>query len=158
MIVQLETTLPASPMECEAAVMTPALLCRVAAPLIRFEPVAPGGWPQRWVPGPFKVRMKLFGLLPLGEQTIDISLPPATQGRFVLRDNGHSALIPRWDHHITIEAAGNGTRYTDRVEIEAGWRTPFAWLFARVFYAHRQRRWRELAAQGGIAVFAGEAK
>lgn len=157
MIVQLETMLPATAAECQSAVMTPALLCHVSAPLIQFEPVKPSGWPARWQPGPFLVRMKLFGLLPLGEQTIDISLPPAAPGRFLLRDNGHSRLIPRWDHLITIEAFGNGTRYTDRVEIEAGWRTLFTCLFARLFYAHRQRRWRKLVAQGDFAAFLSEA-
>ncbi|MBE7004664.1 MAG: hypothetical protein E7425_10385 [Ruminococcaceae bacterium] len=32
-------------------------------------------------------------------------------------------------------------RYTDRVEIRAGWITPFIWLWANAFYAHRQRKW-----------------
>lgn len=155
MIVQLETNLPATPADCAAAVMTPALLHHVAAPLVRFEPVQSAAWPARWTPGPFPVRLKLFGLLPLGEQTIDISFPSAAPGCFALRDNGHSRLIPRWDHLITIEAADGGTRYTDRVEIEADWRTPFVWLFARLFYAHRQRRWRRLVAQGGLSTLMG---
>jgi len=34
------------------------------------------------------------------------------------------------------------------VTIEAGILTPFVWLFARLFYAHRQRRWAALAAKG----------
>jgi hypothetical protein len=157
MIVQLETMLPATATECQSAVMSPALLCHVTAPLIRFEPVTPPGWPARWQPGPFLVRMKLFGLLPLGEQTIDISLPPTAPGLFLLRDNGHSRLIPRWDHLIIIEAVEGGTRYTDRVEIEAGWRTPFVWLFARLFYGHRQRRWRQLVAHGGLSALLAEA-
>lgn len=154
MIVHLSTILPAPADACIAAVMTPALLRHIASPLVRFEPVAPTGWPARWTPGPFPVRMKLFGLLPLGEQVIDISLPSAAPGRFALRDNGHSRWIPRWDHLITIEAVGSATRYTDRVEIEAGWRTPFVWLFARLFYAHLQRRWCRLATRGGLPAFA----
>lgn len=153
MIVELSTTLRAQTDACIAAVMTPALLRHVAAPLVRFEPVAPGGWPARWSPGAFPVRMKLFGLLPLGEQVIDISLPPTAPGRFALRDNGRSRLIRRWDHLITIEPVGSATRYTDRVEVEAGWRTPFVWLFARLFYAHRQRRWRSLAERGALPSF-----
>ena len=33
------------------------------------------------------------------------------------------------------------TKYTDKVEILAGWKTPFIWLWANAFYAHRQRKW-----------------
>lgn len=155
MIVVLSTTLPARTDACIAAVMTPALLRHVAAPLVLFEPLAPAGWPARWEAGPFPVRMKLFGFLPLGEQIIDISLPSALPDCFALRDNGRSRLIPRWDHLITIEATEDGTRYSDWVEIEAGWRTPFVALFARLFYAHRQRRWRRLAASGALPAVAG---
>ena len=33
---------------------------------------------------------------------------------------------------------------TDRVEIHAGWKTVFVWLWANAFYAHRQRKWIRL--------------
>jgi hypothetical protein len=29
---------------------------------------------------------------------------------------------------------GSHTKYTDRVEIRAGWKTPFIWLWANAFY------------------------
>jgi len=34
--------------------------------------------------------------------------------------------------------------YTDEIEIQAGWLTPGIWLFAQLFYRHRQRRWKAL--------------
>lgn len=154
MIVYRETLIDAPARQCIAAVMTPALLQHVASPWLSFEPVANSEWPARWEPGPFPVHMKLFGWLPMGVQIIDISLPSAPAGSFRLRDNGRSALIERWDHLISIEAVGRRTRYIDRVDIRAGWRTPFVWLFARGFYAHRQRRWRRLADSGELAGFA----
>ena len=44
-----------------------------------------------------------------------------------------------------MEPAGRGrTRYTDQVEIRAGWKTPFVWLWANAFYAHRQKKWIRL--------------
>ena len=152
MIVQLETLLDSPASECIAAVMTPALLQHVASPWLSVEPVA-DSWPARWITGPFLVRMKLFGWLPLGVQTVDLSVAVVGPGTFRVRDNGHSALIERWDHLISIEAVGSRTRYTDRADIRAGWRTPFVWPFARGFYAHRQRRWRSLAASGALAGF-----
>jgi hypothetical protein len=65
-------------------------------------------------------------------------------------------LIHCRDHWITIApgAADGTTHYTDRVEIEAGLLTPLIAGFARVFYAHRQRRWRALAATGFAALSA----
>ena len=65
-----------------------------------------------------------------------------------IRDNGHGAMIKTWDHMIEVAPDGDGTRFTDRVTVDAGWLTPFVALFARVFYRHRQRRWRRLIANG----------
>jgi len=98
--------------------------------------------------------MFLFGVIPLGWQAIVITLPePEGNSRFV-RDNGYSLLIRRWDHWITIEPAGDGTctRYTDTVHVDAGLLTPLIAGFAKVFYAHRQRRWRALARRGFSAL------
>jgi hypothetical protein len=62
-----------------------------------------------------------------------------------VRDNGHGDLPRKWDHRITlVPQPGGGTLYTDRVEVGAGVLTPFVWLFAGMFYRHRQRRWRRL--------------
>ena len=41
--------------------------------------------------------------------------------------------------------------YRDRIEIEAGFLTPFVGLYARWFYRTRQRRWRALARRLGNA-------
>ncbi|WP_375402516.1 hypothetical protein [uncultured Sphingomonas sp.] len=93
--------------------------------------------------------MRLFGLVPIGEQWIVTSEPPAGPGRYLFRDNGRGGLASRWDHLITIETLEPARcRYTDIVEIEAGLLTPFVWSFARLFYTHRQRRWRALVSSG----------
>jgi len=152
MKLERSTWLPARADTCIRAVKTPALLQAVAAPLIRFVPVS-GHWPARWEPGRYAVQLNLFGWLPLGEQYIVISYPDGKD--FSLRDNGHSPLIARWDHLITLVPEGDGCRYTDRLEIEASWRTPFVWVFAWLFYRHRQRRWLALARAGRLEDFAG---
>lgn len=143
--VELTTYLPCSPDEAWQRVQTSALLHHIAAPMLRFVP-AGEPFPERWLPGSYRTGMLAFGVLPMGEQTIGIEIPPADGERRVLRDNGHGQLIRRWDHWIFIEPEGEGTRYTDRVDIDAGLLTPFVALFARVFYGHRQKRWRALAA------------
>ena len=45
-----------------------------------------------------------------------------------------NAHVPVW----------NRAKYTDRVEIRAGWKTPFIRLWAEAFYAHRQRKWNHM--------------
>lgn len=45
------------------------------------------------------------------------------------------------------EVEGGKVSYTDEIEIQAGWLTPVIWLFAHVFYRHRQRRWKALLKQ-----------
>lgn len=73
---------------------------------------------------------------------------PVSTEIFMLRGNGYSLLISKWDHLITAQEAGGGTLYRNRVTIKAGILTPYVWLLARLFYAHRLRRWAILAANG----------
>jgi hypothetical protein len=48
-----------------------------------------------------------------------------------------------------MTAAGDDrTHYRDVVYVEAGWLTPAIWLYASLFYRHRQRRWRRLVRNG----------
>jgi hypothetical protein len=57
----------------------------------------------------------------------------------------HNKNVPAWNHIITLEKHGkNSTKYTDIVEVRAGWKTLFIWIWANIFYRHRQRKWREL--------------
>jgi hypothetical protein len=147
--VTLSTTLDCGPEEAWARLQTSALLMHVAAPLIRFTPKGERPFPAIWVPGEYRAWMWLFGLVPIGWQAVVISHPePDGDTRFI-RDNGYGPLIKRWDHWIAIRPDGRGmTHYTDTVHIEAGLLTPLIVAFARVFYAHRQRRWRALAGAG----------
>lgn len=145
--VELTSFLPTDPAIVWDHVQTPRLLHYVARGMIRFVPKG-GAWPDRWHEGRFQAWMLLFGFIPIGWQSIGIEMPPQEPGRFAVRDNGFGPLIRRWDHWICIAPENGGTRYTDRVEIEAGVLTPVIAAFARLFYGHRQRRWRKLVANG----------
>lgn len=83
-------------------------------------------------------RFKLFGLIPLGIHTIHIV-------RFdedVIASREGNKHVPVWNHTITMEMMDDAhTRYTDEVELDAGWKTIFVRLWAKGFYAHRQRKW-----------------
>jgi len=125
-------------------------MLHVASPLVEFAPIEPKSLPERWEEKEYLVSVRLLGLLPIGWQRIKISMRDRSNeiGHFYmeLRDNGHGALMSKWDHLITIQASGQGCMYTDRVEVKAGVLTPFISLFAWFFYRHRQRRWQRLVA------------
>lgn len=122
----------------------PALLHYVAAPMLTFVPVDPPQFPERWSPGKYRARLLVGGRLPIGEHTLNprAELP----GHLVWHDAGYSDLIQLWDHAILLEDVSGMTRYRDQVEIRAGLLTVPAWLFAQVFYAHRQRRLNRLVS------------
>ncbi|MCA0351804.1 MAG: hypothetical protein LCH85_07385 [Chloroflexi bacterium] len=145
MIVDLSTRLDCAASTAIEHVTTSRLLEYVAKPLVTFVPKQPNQLPDVWRDGTYWVELRLFGVIPVGKQAIVISHPQ--QHPFTLRDNGHSPLIKRWDHTIEVAVEGTSTRYRDHVVVEAGWLTPLIWLFAQVFYRHRQRRWRRLAAR-----------
>ena len=145
MRVVVETVLPMAVQGVVARLRTPELLCFVAAPLVRFEPLDPPQFPSEWAEGKYLVAARLFGLIPLGRQTVDISFDGVSEDCYAIRDNGHGDLARRWDHRIDVVDVGSGqTRYRDTIDIEAGILTPFVWLFAQLFYRHRQRRWQQL--------------
>ena len=108
----------------------------VAAPYATFEPVqdAATAWA---VGGTSAYRFRLFGVIPFGMHTIHIVRfdPDGISSR---EGNEH---VPVWNHDIKLRPLDDShTEYTDRVEIHAGWKTPFVWLWAEAFYAHRQRK------------------
>ena len=68
---------------------------------------------------------------------------PSTKIRISTEER--NKLVPLWNHRIYLEAIDQKTtRYTDEVEIGAGWKTLFVALWAKMFYAHRQRKWQKL--------------
>jgi hypothetical protein len=129
-----------------STVQTPALHREVCAPLMAMCPLPGEIFPERWRAGEtIRCRLYLFGILPLGTHTIDFErIDPEAR---VIQSHESGVMAKRWDHLIRVrpdsEGAG-GCWYSDEVEIEAGWRTFLIWVFASVFYRHRQRRWRRV--------------
>lgn len=145
MLISRTTILDVSVERAWAMLQRPQLLDHIAYPLQVFEPVDPPQLPDIWAEGAYKVRCCLLGLIDIGEQWINIEMVETGPNRFKLRDNGRGDLATKWDHMITIAPiAPDRCRYTDAVEVEAGWHTPFVAAFAWVFYRYRQNRWRGL--------------
>ncbi len=140
MIVQKTSVFPASAGKIFKKLQKLETLQYIAKPFAVFEPVGePIG---RWTAGSTSsYRFRLFGVIPFGLHTIRIVRfePDGISSR---ETNEH---VPVWNHDITLRPLGEDcTEYTDRVEIRAGWKTLFIWLWAGAFYAHRQKKWIRL--------------
>jgi hypothetical protein len=126
----------------------PGLLLHITAPLVIFRSIDPPTMPKEWRDGRYHVAMRFFGFLPIGKQWIVTSTPNPedhAKGVYRIRDNGEGQLAKTWDHLITIAARPDGRAdYVDEVEVKAGVLTLGVWLFANLFYRHRQARWRAL--------------
>ncbi len=114
----------------------------IAAPYAAFEPV--GAVTPVWTAGGVSsYRFRLFGLIPFGIHTIRV-IRVDPQGISSRESNPH---VPVWNHDIVLKKLDEQhTEYTDRVEIRAGWKTFFIWIWANAFYRHRQRKWIRLLA------------
>ncbi len=144
---QLDTVLPCSYEAAVAEVKTPRLFMHVSSPVLVFEPTNGTVVPNTWEGRTYWFRLKLFGFLPLGAQAIDITVTEEPD-TLKIQDNGHSRLIRVWNHLITIQRKNGDTFYRDTLNVDAGVLTPLVWLFARLLFAHRQKRWRQLALSG----------
>ncbi|MBI3794947.1 MAG: hypothetical protein HY280_09515 [Nitrospinae bacterium] len=152
MIFQHSVNVDCAPETLAEKIKSPRVLAYVSWPVLGIVPVEPAVPPEMFLEQKYLVKLRLFGLIPIGWQVIDVSCRhlSAEKGKFwfELRDNGHGQMISKWDHTITITQNGAGTLYKDRIEIKAGFLTPFVWVFASVLYRHRQRRLCKLALRG----------
>ncbi|MFO8149320.1 MAG: hypothetical protein R6T93_03400 [Trueperaceae bacterium] len=149
MIVRVSTRLACTEEELWRKLSQPASLRFVAAPILRFVPVREGDLDGAWkVDVPYEMKLSLLSFVPLGRHTIRLVRIDDEANTVVSRESG--ALARVWSHTISFhEVAPGVVRYTDEIEIRAGWLTPAVWLFAHLFYRHRQRRWKVLLRGDG---------
>lgn len=115
----------------------------IAAPFASFAPLNDAGGLRWQEGGTYQFRFRLFCLFPLGVHTIHMIR--FQKAGYVIETEESNPHVPVWDHRILLkELAPDRTEYTDQVELCAGWKTPFVWLWAKCFYAHRQKKWRKL--------------
>ena len=112
----------------------------IASPYASFVPVDENMEMVWQVGNTSSYRFKLFGVIPFGTHTIRIEHFDIDG----IQSREHNEHVPVWDHKITLRDLGGQTDYTDEVEIQAGWKTPFIWIWAKAFYDHRQRKWIKL--------------
>lgn len=146
MLARISTTFECTAEQLWDRIVEPQSLQFVAAPLLRFEPLAAGELDGEWIVGKtYVVRLSSLGFIPLGRHRIKIVAIDKVTNTIESQESGSLARV--WNHTIRLHPAGAGQlHYTDEIEIEAGLLTPFIWAFAHLFYRHRQRRWKALLA------------
>ncbi|HTE59937.1 MAG TPA: hypothetical protein VK631_06260 [Solirubrobacteraceae bacterium] len=151
MRVQLKLVLDSTPDAVWWALRSPSVLSDVAHPFFAFEPLSPRGLPRVWTEGRHPVRASmLWGMIPAGEQVIDIRFRERGDTR-IIEDSGGPvsgalSVATSWRHRMAVSPADGGrTLYRDRLDISAGLLTPFVWLGAWVFWQWRAFQLTRLA-------------
>jgi hypothetical protein len=138
MIIHVTSIFPASREKIFEKLQEIETLRYICSPLAAFTPLDKS---QKWQAGAvFRFVLTACGLK-FGVHTIKVKKFEIDK----ILTHEHNKNVPIWNHIITLEKSGeNNTKYSDIVEVRAGWKTPFIWLWANIFYRHRQRKWREL--------------
>jgi len=149
MFARISTRLACTEAELWQKIIEPRSLQFVASPILSFVPAEAGALDGEWQVGrPYSLKLYFMKLIPLGRHTIQ--LVKIDKERNIISSRESGMLAPVWNHNISFRALAPGVvSYTDEIEIRAGWLTPFIWLFAHVFYRHRQRRWKMLLQKEG---------
>src|SRR5690625_5227284 len=139
---RISSEFPASADQVWALVKRSNTLVYVTRGLLGF-----GGaeeFPRQWRQGmQIQTRLLFFGVRPGWRHRLTFKEICDTKREQFTEEGG--GLVPVWNHLIKVEEHDAGcSRYTDDVEIGAGWLTPLMWLYAHVFYRYRQWRWRSL--------------
>ena len=145
MMVRVSTELEIPPELAWETVKKVSTLQYITRGLLGFHPL--GEIPEAIAEGDvIRVRLFFFHVLPAWKHEIRIVGLDEEARRIETMEHGGS--VKRWNHVITVEPAGERrSRYTDRIDLDAGRLTPLIAGYAKLFYRYRQRRWRKLARQ-----------
>jgi len=152
MHVGLKQVLDCDPDAAWDALRSPRVLRELYAPVLALEPLADEGFPEFWKDGdelPCSVSA-MWGTIPLGEQTVAISIYTKADAR-ILEDHGGPTsgalgLVRTWRHRMAVSpAAGGRTLYRDRLDFSAGVLSAAAAPVLWATWQARGARVRELA-------------
>ncbi len=144
MFARISTILDCAEDEFWQKLIDPRSLQFIASPLLSYQTLD-GIWlDSQWVAGKtYQLKLYLGGIAPLGRHNVKIVAVNRESNQIASHESG--ALISVWNHTMRFQQLGEGKlRYTDEIEMKAGWLTPGFWLFAHLFYRYRQQRWKVL--------------
>ncbi len=141
--VELSSVFPASKKHVFDKLTEFKTLSYIASPYASFKPID-GNENLIWEVGKkFHFKVKIFKIIPFGKHIIDVKA--FDEESSFIYTNEKDTYVEMWNHYIFLEKINDSrTKYTDKVEIYAGWKTPFVYLWAKKFYRHRQKKWLKL--------------
>ncbi len=141
MTVSVTTDLPIAAERARELPRRPALLRHVLWPWLALR--VNGPLPDEAVEGDeISARILFLGVLPAWTHTLRLVRVTPLE----VASQEYGGPVRAWNHRLLFEPTGERScRYTDRVEVRAGWLTPGVALFAQFIYRYRQARWRALA-------------
>jgi hypothetical protein len=144
MIARISTVLDFAEEDFWKKVIEPRSLQFVASPILSFRPTLTDEFDGEWVEGKtYDLRLYFLKIVPLGYHKIKLVKIDKQSNTIVSNESG--TLAPVWNHTIWFrKVEQNKLLYMDEVEIKAGLLTPAIWIFACLFYRHRQKRWKIL--------------
>lgn len=144
MIATISTKLETTEEKMWGLITEPKSLQYVSFPILSFTSEVPSELDAKWIVGKkYNLSLHLFEVFPLGRHVIEVMC--INQAELIIETHEGGLLAPVWDHTINIQQCDDKKlNYTDTIEIKAGLLTPVIWLFAQLFYRHRQKRWKKL--------------
>jgi len=89
-------------------------------------------------------KLFIYGFIPFGDHKI--ILKKLDKENKIILSNEYNKIVKIWNHLIIMENLGeNEIKYTDEVEIYAGIFTLFTAIWAKLFYKHRQKKWKRIS-------------
>lgn len=153
MRIRLKLELDCRPDAAWDIIRSPAAFRAVAAPLMVIRSREPGGFPERWGTGAHRVSVWFFGVIPLGEQVIELSFTEHRGAQLMVDAggpvSGALAAVTRWRHQMAVSPSrrGSGTLYRDQLEFGAGRLGALLWPVLWLFWQVRGVGIRRLAAR-----------
>lgn len=141
MIVKISSVYDASVDEMWREIQKLSTLQYIASPFASFTPLENDIVWREGHTAQFK--LKLFGFISFGIHTIKII--ECDEKTLTVYTNESNKSVPIWNHKISLQPNKDNTvKYTDNVEINAGWKTIFVYCWSVMFYKHRQKKWKKL--------------
>ena len=89
-------------------------------------------------------KLFIYGFIPFGDHKIILKI--LDEENKIILSNEYNKIVKIWNHLIIMENLGeNEIKYTDEVEIYAGIFTLFTAIWAKLFYKHRQKKWKRIS-------------
>ena len=150
MHVLLKTVLDCPPDAAWRAIRSPEVFRAVSGPLMRFDSLEPEGFPAAWTQGEHPVTARAAGLIPVGEQVIDLTFTQKGDVRLVhdtgAPTSGPLSIVSYWHHTMAVSPAEGGkTLFRDRLLFDAEPLSLAIWPGVWALWQWRQLQLKRLA-------------